>query len=187
MEKITLDLIKKYISNSNPKSTMKFKSLQEREVWLQNAQLIFSNTIIEDLNDIIDGVDFSHQSGSFFAKLYSDKLSIVFKDINIQTLPLIDVYNEVKMRVEKYKTNEKAIELINNIVGSSFCNFFRLYKDEEIIDLIRRNTEYSIIFRNFFSGLMKSYQDSEGKISYGISEYTMRNCLQHFKNMIEGE
>lgn len=179
--KLNLELLKEYIVYSNPKSLMKFKTVQEKEVWMLNMQSIIKDTTIEDLNEFIDIVDFNKDSGKLFAKIYSDKLSEVVKDVNLQQMSLIDIYNEITLRTEQFKTNQKAIELIINIIGSSICNFLRVFKDDDIIDLIKRNTEYTNIFMNFFNTIAKSYQDSEGKISYGLSEYTIKNCLSHFR------
>jgi hypothetical protein len=174
-----LKLIREYIANSNTKGVGRFINLQEREVWLTNNGSILNSLTIEQLNSTIDIVDYEKDSGKFFMRLYSDKLSEIVKDMNIQELTLMDIYNEIEVRTNQFRTNARAIQLINNIIGSSISNYLRLYKDDEIIDFIKRDTDYNIIIYNFMSMVMKQYQESKGKISYGISEYTLKAVLNY--------
>lgn len=176
--KISLKLLKEYIVNNDKSSVMKFKSIQDRDVWLQNAAIVFQNATIEDLNNIASEIDRNHKSGKLFLEIYSSKLSELVKDLDIKQMNLNEIYNELQARVHSYKTNESAAEIITNIIGSSICNFLRMFSDVEIIDFIKRNTEYNDIIINFMRNVFQEYIQSKGKVSYGLSEYTLTNCLR---------
>lgn len=176
---ITLKLLKEYIVNNDKSSVMKFKNIQERDVWLQNASLVFQNSTIEDLNGIIDEVDFTHKSGRLFLEIYSNKLSELVKDLDIKSMNLNEIYNELELRIHPYKTNEKATNTITNIIGSSICNFLKMFKDDEIISFVKSNNMYTVIILNYMKNIFQEYVQSKGKISYGLSEYTLVNCLRN--------
>lgn len=184
---LSLKLIKEYIVNSQPSSIMKFRSLQDKEVWLQNAVKVFNDAKIEDLNKMVDEVEFNDKQMSndkmlnstrFVIELYSKKLSQLVADVNVRDLSLNEIYNELTMRISPYRTNEKATMVINNIIGSSICNFLRLYNDEQIIEFVKNDNEYTTILKNYIAGVYDQYVKSKGISSYGLSEYVMIQCLK---------
>lgn len=181
MSKINLKLIKEYIVNNDKSSVMKFKNLQERDLWLHNTINVFNSCTIEDLNDVAEEAELEQKSGKLLMELYSKKLSEIVKDVNVMQLSLNEVYNEMSMRIFKYRTSDKSKAIIDNIIGSSICNFLRIYSDEEILNFINNKTEYTNIICNYIMMIYEQYRNSEGKISYGINEYTFRKVSEFIK------
>jgi len=181
MSKINLKLIKEYIVNNDKSSVMKFKNLQERDLWLHNTINVFNSCTIEDLNDVAEEAELEQKSGKLLMELYSKKLSEIVKDVNVMQLSLNEVYNEMSMRIFKYRTSDKSKAIIDNIIGSSICNFLRIYSDEEILNFINSKTEYTNIICNYIMMIYEQYRNSEGKISYGINEYTFRKVSEFIK------
>ena len=182
MSKLTLTLIKEYIVNNDKSSVMKFKNLQERDLWLHNTIKVFNDSTIEELNEVAETADLSQKSGKLLMELYSKKLNEIVKDINIMELSINEVYNEISMRIFKYKTSDKSKQIIDNIIGSSICNFLRMYSDDEIITFIKSENEYTNLICNYIMMIYNEYRQSEGKISYGLSEYTFRKVGEYIQS-----
>ena len=70
MSKLTLTLIKEYIVNNDKSSVMKFKNLQERDLWLHNTIKVFNDSTIEELNEVAETADLSQKSGKLLMELY---------------------------------------------------------------------------------------------------------------------
>lgn len=179
MSKISLDLIKQFITNSQPNAISKFKNKQEWEVWLDNTKQIFEITTIEDLNDFIDLVDFEKTSGKFYLDLYAKKLANETKDVNVNELNLFGVINDINLKVDKFKTHNKAKDVINKIIGSSLCGIFRTKSDEEVISVVSTETEYQPMFINYIRQVYMDYYQSKGINSHGLNEYTLRKILEY--------
>lgn len=98
-----IKLIKEYIVNSAPKSVAKFKNLQERDLWLRNTELQFESLTLQDLNGVIDLIEFEQKSGSFYGQLYNRALSKLFLDIDITQHSLIEIADKMEEIVKDYR------------------------------------------------------------------------------------
>lgn len=173
-----IKLIKEYIVNSAPKSVAKFKNLQERDLWLRNTELKFESLTLEDLNGVIDLVEFEQKSGSFYGQLYNRALSKLFLDIDITQHSLIEIADKMEEIVKDYRLNTRANMLISKILGSSICNILKSYKDDYILEFVRTNKTYRLIVSNYILRIADEYFKSDGKVSYGLSDYTLRNIIE---------
>ncbi|HMT01752.1 MAG TPA: hypothetical protein PKD00_00340 [Burkholderiales bacterium] len=169
--------IKEYIVYNDSRTTLKFKNVQEKERYLRKTDLFFEKLTLEDLNSVIDLVDFDQKSGKFFSSLYSSKISKLYLDIDVTKISLKETYAIMNERIEHLKNNSRASQLIYKIIGQGICTLLKLFKDEEIIEFVKTENEHFKFIANYIVTIYNEYYASGNKITYGLSEYTIKNVL----------
>lgn len=177
--------IKEYIVNNNPNSTLKFKSPRDREAYLRKADLFFEKLSLEDLNSVIDLVEFDQKSGKFFSSLYAGKISKLFTDIDVTQITLKETYALMNERLNHLKNNVKANQLIYKVIGHGLCDLLKFFREDDIIEFVKSENEHFKYLANHFLKIYNEYHSSGGKISYGLSEYTIKNVLMFIQEKAE--
>ena len=180
MSKISVKLIKEYIVNNDKSSVMRFKNMQERDLWLHNTQTVFNESTLDDLNNIVDEINIREDSKStrLFLELYAKQLSNLTKDISVMTTDPIDLVNSLNLQVSQYRINDNATYIINHIIGSSICNILRTYSDESVYTIATHESLFKQIIMNYIKQVYADYYQSKGINSHGLSEYTIKRVLE---------